>query len=741
MSKHYYAKSVSNGATVEVREHLSKVSKLAAEFGVPLNLEKTAGIAGMLHDFGKYSDFFQDVLKGTRHGCDHAGSGAAMLYAQFKKKTSWRPIMEAIAGHHDGLLEFEQLRMYLEESLTSEENCISPFGKAFALSGREAYKNAMLQFNVDFPGYQLPDIRSEALSAGTILERMLYTRMLFSCLVDADYSISAMDVEPEYLERTAGIHLNAAEKLQALYTYRDGIRRRSTAQSELNQMRDALFEACGEAGDQTEGLFTLTAPTGTGKTLALLHFALRHCIAANKQRIIVVLPFLTLAEQNAAIYESIVSDVLIDHSQSNLGDDAREVAARWSHPFIITTSVRFFESLFSRKPGDCRKLHHIANSVVLFDEAQSLPLGVMASTLQAVRALCLRYHCTMVFSSATQPTYAAIPGIKWQPREIMPEHERMYAALRRTRVEWRLNPSDGTTFEQIAWEMAAEKGSCAIVNLRKHARELYGLVKALAPDRQVFYLTTDLCPAHRSAVVAQVTAHLQEGAPCSVVATQCIEAGVDLDFDVLYRALAPLDSIIQSAGRCNRNGRLAEGGRVVVFEPDAPGRLYPDLNYDHFAKTVKRIAMDRGIDIHDPAQIQAYYAKIFRNHADKPALTEALEAGSFEAVQQEYKLIPNQGVRIIVPYDAELYADVVSQARAQGLSAALMHLSAPITVTAYPCANLELYAENLPYKNRRGAPDVGSNYYILRPQYEDLYTQELGLQFPENDAGTMANIW
>lgn len=741
MAKHFYAKSISNDVPVEVRDHLSKVSEMAAEFGSALNLQKSAGVAGILHDFGKYSVSFQKVLTGENHGCDHAGCGAAMLYRQFPNKKGWAPVMEAIAGHHDGLLEFEQLRNYLKESTASEQPCKAASGKIFALAGDQEYKNAFAHFCADFPNYRLPSLRDEILPADTSIARMLHTRMLFSCLVDADYSVSAMDVNPEYRKNTEKERLNAAEKLQALYAYRDEIRRKSTAQGALNQIRDALFEQCGAAGNQKEGLFTLTAPTGTGKTLALLHFALRHCIAENKDRIIVVLPFLTLAEQNAAIYQSIVSDVLVDHSQSDLSDDAREVAARWSHPFIITTSVRFFESLFSRKPGDCRKLHHIANSVILFDEAQSLPFGVTAATLQAVNELCQRYHCTMVFSSATQPDYTAIPGIQWLPREIMPEHKKLFAALRRTNVEWRLSVPGGTAFAQIASEMAEAKSSCAIVNLRKHARELYGFVKALAPAQSVFYLTTDLCPAHRSKVVAEITARLKAGMPCSVIATQCIEAGVDLDFDLLYRALAPLDSIIQAAGRCNRNGRLAEGGRVVVFEPNTPGRLYPDSDYDRFAKTVKRIATEKGINIHDPAQIMTYYAEIFRDHADKPKLIRALDEGSFEAVHQEYQLISNQGVRVIVPYDPQFYPDIVAQARTQGMTPALMHRAASITVTAYPCPELELYAENLPYRSHRGTQDVESNYYVLRPQYEKLYTQELGLQFPESEISNASSIW
>ena len=215
-----------------------------------------------------------------------------------------------------------------------------------------------------------------------------------------------------------------------------------------------------------------------------------------KQRIIIVLPFLTLAEQNAEIYENIVSDVLIDHSQSDLPDEARELAARWSAPVIISTSVRFFEALFSDRPADCRKLHNIADSVVVFDEAQSLPVNLTTSTLRAVNELCSRYHTTMVFSTATQPDFAARKDLDWTPREIIPENKKMFAALRRTEIEWRLDRK--TPLETVAEEMSPLDSVCTIVNLRRHARQIADALYQSCPKNTVFFLTTDLCPAHRS---------------------------------------------------------------------------------------------------------------------------------------------------------------------------------------------------------------------------------------------------
>jgi len=235
-------------------------------------------------------------------------------------------------------------------------------------------------------------------------------------------------------------------------------------------------------------------------------------------------------------------------------------------PFIITTSVKFFESLFSRNPTDCRKLHNLAHSVVIFDEAQSLPPHLTGATLKVVRELCERYQMTMVFSTATQPDFDAIPDVSWKPTEILPENAAYYEELRRVAVDWRLK--ERVLLPEIAEKMGEQQRVCGIFNLRRHAREVFDSLYAEDPE-SAFLISTDLCPAHRLRVVGTIRKRLEDGKPCRVAATQCIEAGVDLDFDVLYRALAPLDAIIQAAGRCNRNGkrllRCSEGFREKVY--------------------------------------------------------------------------------------------------------------------------------------------------------------------------------
>lgn len=724
----YYAKSPnSKGERQTVKEHLSNVAALAEQFGAEFGLEAPARLAGQLHDFGKYSTKFHSVLARTADHVDHACGGALYLDSLTKGNPKYRPIIEAINGHHDGLLEYSiSFRSALGSIVEGKSNVTINAGKTPAIQGKDQLIQADRAFRSDFPDFRPPKL--SALS-GTELDSMLYTRMIFSCLVDADYTASAMNDDETYLERAEDSNFDPKLLLQRLYQYRDSIRKSSAADTTLNAIRDEVFERCGAAGTLPEGLFTLTAPTGTGKTLALLHFALRHCLETGKKRIIIVLPFLTLAEQNTATYQKIVSTLLVDHSQSNLPEEARELASRWSAPVILTTSVRFFESLFANRPTDCRKLHNIANSVILFDEAQSLPAELTTATLQAVNELCKRYHTTMLFSTATQPDYSARRDIIWAPQEIMLDPATLFLSLQRVNVDWRIQQK--TPFSEIAQEMATQQSVCVIVNLRRHAREIADALSKLCLQDEVFLLSTDLCPAHRSQVIDAIRERLLAGKPCRVVATQCIEAGVDLDFAVMYRALAPLDAIIQAAGRCNRNGR-PEKGKVTVFIPDDERRLYPDDWYQNAAMVVQE--MNPPFSIHDPENTRLYYQRLFGGAKDKQALRNAIAARSFQKTAEQYRLIDSTGSQLIVPYagENERYECVVKMLKEQGVTRAVLKQAAPITITSF-VRNLEDYAERLPFARHKHDLQQDaqlSNVFLLREQFKECYDARLGLQLP-----------
>lgn len=498
----YYAKSKREDGTQEfVKEHLEKVSKKAGIFGEQIGSRKTAELCGKLHDFGKYSESFQDVLEGKRTHIDHALCGAAFLYCLIGNKKSsfvYRAAMEVINGHHDGLTGYDDLEAFLENSLRSGDPVECNNRKTVALAGQKQYQEASNAFLKDFPQFPSEGLAIEKVQKMEEIDEsidvMLYTRMLFSCLVDADYTISSEK------ELQKALEFEANQCLKALYEYKEELKKNAKGSLTVNALRDLLFERCGEAARLKEGLFTLTAPTGTGKTLALLNFALQHADEFKKKRIILVLPFLALTEQSYEVYSKIIPEILQDHSQSALDDRQREFAERWESPFIITTSVKFFQALFAQKPTDCRKLHNIANSIILFDEAQSLPANLLAATLNAVNALCTRYHCTMVFSTATQPEFKFIQGVSWKPIEIVPEYPMMYKKLKRTQVEWRMKKR--IPLEEIAWEIEEQENVCVIVNLRRHAVELFEVLKSDGCNREeLFFLTTDLCPKHRSEVI------------------------------------------------------------------------------------------------------------------------------------------------------------------------------------------------------------------------------------------------
>lgn len=729
----YYAKSANQDhGKITNKEHSEKVAQLAQKFGEELGIGREAKLSGLFHDFGKYSVRFQNVLHGKEIHIDHALPGAAFLYNQTRGTLACRPIIEAIHGHHDGLVALSDMRESLKQAVEREDLDSCPSGKLSALRGREEFQQAGQAFLRDFPEFRFQKLSSRP-AAGPVAD-MLDTRMLFSCLVDADYCVSAMDDDPAYLEKHTGPALNADLALQKLQDYQRQIKRKSSSAAEINEIRNHVFDCCGQAAGAPVGLFTLTAPTGVGKTLAMMNFALQHCKVHNLQRIIVVLPFLSLAEQTLSVYQNIFSEILVDHSQQELTEETRDMAARWAAPVIITTSVRFFESLFSDKPTDCRKLHHIANSVVLFNEAQSLPGELARATVEAVHTLCRKYHCSMVFSTATQPDFSGIPNVLWQPREILPENGVLFEKTRRVFVQWQLTKNEGRennpSFSQIAGEMAEEKNVCCIVNLRSHARML---VRELLEHRNsgegVYMISTDLCPGHRLEVIREIKERQKSGKPCWVVATQCIEAGVDLDFDVMFRALAPLEAIVQAAGRCNRNGGCHGGGRMVVFEPNVGGVLYPGDGYEQGAMIVQEMwAENPGLDIQDPETVRIYYQRLFSRYRGKKALEKALQKGNYAEVAEAYKLISKRGVPLIVPWAGatELFEEILEAGQNNTVDMQLLRKAAPITITCFEEKRVREFASPL-YRKRRGKNEE-TGYYIVNPGFEKCYDSRWGLK-------------
>ena len=734
----YDAKSANNfHGKISNRKHLQAVGALARTFGAEIGKAYAAGLAGDFHDFGKYSIRFQGVLQGTHQGIDHALPGAAELYKRLGMDTILGKlcadavsVVEAVAGHHDGLTGLPQMQDCLEEMVADDGWDDCPSGKMPSLHGEAEFRQAEEAFEQDFPDYQIPVFKKKTGISKGYDEAMLDTRMLFSCLVDADYSASASDDDPDYMRKCSRPPLDADAMLFKLEDHCVQLRKKSKADAQINALRNEVYARCGEAGNRPMGLFTLTAPTGVGKTMAMLHFALRHCKQHGLNRIIVVLPFLTLAEQTELEYRNIFPEILVDHSQRDLPEESRELAQRWDSPVIITTSVRFFESLFSARPGVCRKLHHIANSVVLFDESQSLPASLAGPTVTTVNALCKKYRCTMVFSTATQPDFSALPKISWQPSEILTDYPSFFEKMRRVNTRW----SHSLSLHEVAQKMSTENSACCIVNLRRHARKLFNLLRAESQGTDgLFFLTTDLCPAHRLEVVAEIKRRQREKHRCLVIATQCIEAGVDLDFDVMFRSMAPLESIVQAAGRCNRNGSCPGGGWLTVFLPEEEGRLYPSDSYGRAASVVMNLwAENDNPELSDPNQIRQYYERFFAEEKGNAKLADALRKKDYKGVERHYQLIENAGVALVVPWTgaAKLFQKVSQAVREGCVSATLLQEAAPITITCYDEAAVRTCAT--PLTLRKGKQIIETGTYLLNAGFEKCYDPITGFT-PNSD--------
>ncbi|MEG3030199.1 MAG: CRISPR-associated endonuclease Cas3'' [Oscillospiraceae bacterium] len=719
----FYARSANkDGERETVAHHLNRVGTLCADFAGEFGCRDAGEILGKLHDLGKLSTGFQEVLNHTRIHVNHALPGAAVALNRFGDKSSGQLLAMVIAGHHSELDSgiFPALRRVISgegEALDGAQNEIPIFGTEALLKSYQ-----LLQEIAPLPPIRpkLPDWRA---SEDVNFSYMLTARMLFSALVDADYSASAEHFETDYLEKHTAPTLEAAAVLESLKSLRREKQKNAKGDRTLNKIRDELFENCLSAAEQPSGLFTLTAPTGTGKTLSLLAFAAAHAQKWNKRRIILLLPFLALAEQSVKEYRKVIPELLESHSSADLSEETRLLAERWSSPCIVTTTVGFFEPLFAARPTDCRRLHQIANSVIVLDEAQSLPMPILDATLRCVKELCDNYGCTVVFSTATQPSFQYREALAWQPREIVAKPQALFCATRRVEYDWKIDKS--TPLEQIADELAAAPQGCAILNLRKHARQLFDLLQSRCNANEIFFISTDLCLAHRREVLAEVTARLAAGRPCRLVSTQCIEAGVDLDFPLLYRALAPLEAIIQAAGRCNRNG-APKPGRLVVFIPDVNGKLYPDDYYCNGANAVVTLHSRHPIDCSDLSQIDEYYALLYPySSGDKETIKAAISAQNFQAVAEEYRIIEKGGVNVVVPYGSQqtIYETVRNSIATTGLTHALMKQARAITVSTYKMDAVRDLCVPIPYRIPGGGLSNQTGWYLLGdPKQYDLKT-------------------
>ncbi len=585
----------------QLAKHLRNVADKAREFAEPLGISDAAELAGLLHDLGKYRLPFQQYLAGERPRSVetfHAMYGAALAFQR-----NWLGPAFAIAGHHAGLHNLGDLQALVCGEKYDAMNRFVPLVKQFEAEGEK-----------------IPNKLSEPEFADPKKDKAIiefYVRMLFSCLVDADF----LDTEQFKARASAATrsHQRRSVKLDAslLLDRLQAHRGKFDSSVELNQLRNRVFEDCLAKASEPAGFFSLTVPTGGGKTLSGMGFALEHARRHGMQRVIVVIPYLSIIEQNAAEYRKVLDPknegIVIEHHSGVVGKDDDEKHGRtpeelatenWDAPVIVTTSVQFIESLFANRTSKCRKLHNIANSVVLLDEVQTLPSHLLNPLLHVLRDLQEHYCTSFVFSTATQPAFSRSTSLSHgfdanEMKEIVSEPDELFQKLSRVVYKVRTTESD---WSELAAEWAGEHQALGVVNTRKEAAEWWELLrdskrKGLRKEEfetSVLHLSSAMCAEHRTQVLETVRQSLREDRFCWLVSTQVVEAGVDIDFPLVYRALGPLDSIVQAAGRCNREGLLRSKGRVVVFRPkDAklPGGVYR-VATDIAARLLDQLSMD-----------------------------------------------------------------------------------------------------------------------------------------------------
>lgn len=585
----FLAHIAEDGREQTVLEHLAGTAELAEAFARPFGGERQAALAGLAHDLGKYSAAFQRRLRGGPK-VDHATAGAFECW-----KLGQPCAALAVAGHHGGLPDgggkgdSPESPTFLGRMTRAAQGKLEPYGP--------------WQSELALPTPPPPQMRDGA-------EMMFYTRMLYSCLVDADF------LDTEVFMGAAPRRGGSGVSMDALWA---GLRRSISdwfpPEGELNQQRCAILERCMAEGERREpGLFTLTVPTGGGKTVASLAFALAHARAHGLRRVIYVIPYTSIIEQTAKKFRDILGEEAVLEHHSNVLYDTGEAAEtgpeqirlaqateNWDMPVVVTTAVQFFESLYACRSSQCRKLHSIAGSVVVFDEAQMLPLPYLRPCVHAISQLVEHYRVSAVLCTATQPALNPIfqeflPGRP--PVELCPAGAFRPEVFRRVSFQ----KAGRLTWDELAEQLNGRQQVLCVVNARKGAQEVFSRLEG----EGCFHLSTLMYPAHRQARLEEIRRRLHDGLPCRVVSTSLIEAGVDVDFPAVYREEAGLDSVLQAAGRCNREGRLsAEGSVVTVFQGEGQTpRLFST------AIEVGRRVMARHADISSRQAVQDYFQEL-----------------------------------------------------------------------------------------------------------------------------------
>ena len=728
-----------------LQSHSVNVGEMAAEFARVFDAQEIACQMGQLHDVGKYSLLFQKRLEGEIKFVDHSTAGAKIAVERWGNVIG-KLMAFCIAGHHAGLAN----------------------GNGEGDNRRTLKDRLALRFGADIPALdnlwqqeiKLPqNLSAPPLKADAhhpFFSYAFFTRMLYSCLVDADY----LDTEAFYLklenkasERGCYPDLNALQ--HNFNQFINAFRRRIAQDPEqteaekrnaaLNRLRSEILDYAVEQAAQPQGLFTLTVPTGGGKTFTSMAFALEHAKHYGMRRVIYVIPFTSIIEQNAAEFRKAFGElgeqaVLEHHSTFDDGklqneatkDKLRLASENWDAPIVVTTAVQFFESLFADRSSRCRKLHNIAGSVIILDEAQMLPLNLLLPIMQAIKELAQNYRCSVVMCTATQPAVQAENGFYRgfeNVREIAPKPTALFDKLRRTTVQHIGTQTDA----DLLAKLAEYPQMLVIVNNRRHARSLYDQAKHLDGT---FHLTTLMCAKHRSQKLDEIRGRLKNGEPCRVIATSLIEAGVDVDFPLVMRAEAGLDSVAQAAGRCNREGkRPSENSFVWIFAPEEQWKAPPELAAQ--AAVMRLTADSFSDDLLSTQAVAAYFAELYQLKGseldNKKILKMHNDTGQsldfpFQTIADKFRMIESHMQPLIIPFDGEAENLISSLHHADHIGGLLRKLQ-PYTVQIPEKALAALYkAGRIEPINEK---NFGKQFYTLIGL--DLYDDVAGLSWEDTE--------
>ena len=653
----FYAHSVDGRPVSEwqlLDEHLVNVAELARRFAEEFGAGEWAYLAGLWHDLGKYSEEFQQRLLAssdahieTKPGrVDHSTAGAIHAVEKFDK--AGRILSYLIAGHHAGLTDWQT-------DTAGRKSLIHRLQKTELLKNLPVSDISRHIIEQSFPKARFMTKEGHA----------LWIRMLYSCLVDADFLDTEAFLEPEKPKARKG-YPSINELLPVFKSYM--IEKQSKADlTYVNKQRTEILDQCIAKSEHDPAIFTLTVPTGGGKTLSSMAFALNHALKYDKKRIIYVIPYTSIIEQTAEQFRNILKDAVIEHhSNIDMSDESRETAKsrlaceNWDAPVIVTTSVQFFESLFSNRSSRCRKLHNIVNSVVVLDEVQLLPPDKLNPILHAMKELHKNYKVTFVLSTATQPALEMHETTDYhfeglgETVEIIENPSALHEAFKRVEVQVPDDLMMPCEWEDLAEELGRHSSVLCIVNRRDDCRTLYELMPG--KGKYTFHLSALMCGEHRSKIIKVIKQRLKDKIPIRVISTQLVEAGVDIDFPVVYRAIAGLDSIAQATGRCNREG-LLDKGRVVVFVPPSN---FPAGYLRQAGEIGRRLLAERNKDPLSHQRFEQFFKELYwlqGDNLDKHGILKDLAADrelrfSFLSAARKFKLIDeSQYAPVIVCYE------------------------------------------------------------------------------------------